>query len=95
MYESAHSWSLPSHMYMVSAWAADCTNPQDPMSCVGTDMPRKRTAANPTPFAWTDLTWLLHRYHVSWGYYLDHGAQTPADPAGVPAIWNVLPGSPT
>ena len=92
MYESAHSWSLPSHMYMVSAWAADCTDPQDPMSCVGTDMPRNRTAAHPTPFAWTDLTWLLHRYHVSWGYYLDHGAQTPADPAGVPTIWNVLPG---
>jgi phospholipase C len=62
------------------------------MSCVGTDMPRNRTAADPTPFAWTDLTWLLHRYHVSWGYYLDHGAQTPADPAGVPTIWNVLPG---
>jgi len=62
------------------------------MSCVGTDMPRNRTAAHPTPFAWTDLTWLLHRYHVSWGYYLDHGAQTPADPAGVPTIWNVLPG---
>jgi phospholipase C len=92
MYESAHSWSLPSHMYMVSAWAADCTDPQNPMSCAGTDMPRNRTAAYPTPFAWTDLTWLLHRYHVSWGYYLDHGAQTPADPAGVPTIWNVLPG---
>src|SRR6202035_2117085 len=27
-----------------------------------------------------------------WGYSLDHGAQTPADPAGVPTIWNVLPG---
>ena len=53
MYESAHSWSLPSHMYMVSAWAADCTDPQDPMSCVGTAMPRNRTAARPTPFAWT------------------------------------------
>jgi len=92
MYESAHSWSLPSHMYMVSAWAADCRDPLNPMSCVGTDMPRNRTARNPTPFAWTDLTWLLHRYHVSWGYYLDHGAQSPADQAGVPKIWNVLPG---
>src|SRR5689334_2170740 len=92
MYESAHSWSLPSHMYMVSAWAADCSNPQNPMSCVGTDMPRNRTAADPTPFAWTDLTWLLHRYHVSWGYYLDHGAQSRADQSGVPKIWNVLPG---
>src|SRR5690242_5649862 len=52
------------------------------MSCVGTDMPRTRTAAHPTPFAWTDLTWLLHRYHVSWGYYLDHGAQSRTDQPG-------------
>jgi phospholipase C len=91
MFESAHSWSLPSHMYMVSAWAANCRS-SNPMSCVSNDMPRNRTAANPTPFAWTDLTWLLHRYHVSWGYYLDHGAQSPGNAVGVPAIWNVLPG---
>ena len=92
MFESDHSWSLPSHMSMVSAWSADCANPANPMSCVGTDMPNNRTPANPTPFAWTDLTWLLHKDKVSWGYYLDHGAQSPAHPAGVPAIWNALPG---
>jgi phospholipase C len=92
MFESDHSWSLPSHMQMVSAWSANCSNPAVPMSCVGTDMPRNRTAANPRPFAWTDLTWLLHMNHVSWGYYLDHGAQAAGHPAGVPAIWNALPG---
>jgi len=27
MYESDHSWSLPSHMNMVSAWSANCSNP--------------------------------------------------------------------
>jgi phospholipase C len=91
MYESVHSWSLPSHMYEVSAWSANCTNPQKPMSCTNTDMPKNRTTADPTPFAWTDLTWLLHKNHVSWGYYLDHGAQ-PGSPNGVPTIWNVLPG---
>ncbi len=44
------------------------------------------------PFGWTDLTWLLYKHHVSWGYYLDHGAQTATNPKGVLPIWNVLPG---
>jgi len=92
MFESDDSWSLPAHMELVSAWTANCSDPANPMSCVGTDMPRNRTAANPRPFAWTDLTWLMHRNNVSWGYYLDHGAQSAANPAGVPAIWNAVPG---
>jgi phospholipase C len=92
MFESAHTWSLPSHMFLVSAWAATCKNPANPMSCTGTDSPANRTASNPMPFAWTDLTWLLHKNNVSWGYYLDHGAQSASNPGGVPAIWNVLPG---
>jgi phospholipase C len=90
MFEPVHSWSLPSHMYEVSGWSAKCTS-NDPASCTGTDEPANRTPTNPTPFAWTDLTWLLHKNGVSWGYYLDHG-QAPANPAGVPTIWNVLPG---
>jgi phospholipase C len=92
MIESDHSWRLPAHMFMVSAWSANCSKPADPMSCVGTNQPRNRTTAQPRPFAWTDLTWLLHAYHVSWGYYLDHGAQSATNPSGVPTIWNPLPG---
>jgi phospholipase C len=91
-FESEHSWSLPSHMSLVSAWAANCSNPAKPLSCVGTDQPRNRTVTQPRPFAWTDLTYLLHAYHVSWGYYLDHGAQSATNPQGVPTIWNPLPG---
>ena len=90
MFEPVHSWSLPSHMYEVSAWSAKCTNKR-PASCTGTDEPGNRSATNPTPFAWTDLTWLLHSNGVSWGYYLDHGKATD-HPGGVPTIWNVLPG---
>src|SRR6185312_10823191 len=26
-------------------------------------------------YAWTDLTWVLHRAHVSWRYYLAIGAE--------------------
>ena len=91
MYEDVHSWSFPMHLYMTSGWSADCKVPSDPMSCVSTDEPVNRSPSDPTPFAWTDLTYLLHKNHVSWGYYLDHGAQGTGNP-GVPPIWNPLPG---
>ncbi len=29
---------------------------------------------------------------MSWGYYLDGGAQQPGKVGGVPSIWNPLPG---
>ncbi|HEX6932625.1 MAG TPA: alkaline phosphatase family protein [Streptosporangiaceae bacterium] len=92
MFESANSWSLPAHLFEVSAWSARCRVPSRPMTCTGSNNPVRRSPANPVPYAWTDLTWLLHRKHVSWGYYLDHGAETSTRRAGVPRIWNPLPG---
>ncbi len=74
MFESVHSWSFPSHLYLVSGWSADCTNPQQPLTCKSAVMPKDRTQKKPTPFGWTDLTYLLAQHHVSWGWYLDHGA---------------------
>jgi phospholipase C len=42
-------------------------------------------------YAWTDLTWLLHRQNVSWGYYI-HQGQPPEPPwSDTPEIWNPLP----
>ena len=91
MYEAPHSWSLPAHLYEVSGWAANCSS-KNPMSCVSDSMPRNWSASDPTPFSWTDLTWLLHKKHVSWGWYLDHGAKSKSNPTGVFTFWNVLPG---
>ena len=34
MFAPADSWTLPAHLFLVSAWAAHCTDPHDPMSCV-------------------------------------------------------------
>jgi phospholipase C len=92
MFESVASWSFTSHLSMVSAWAAKCPRTTDPMSCTSDLMPRDRTDTVPQPFAWTDLTWLLHAHNISWGYYLDHGAQTTTNPNGVPKLWDVMPG---
>jgi phospholipase C len=74
MFESIHSWSFPSHLYLISGWSADCTNPEVPTTCQSTVDPKNRTAKNPTPFGWTDLTYLLAKHHITWGWYLDHGA---------------------
>jgi phospholipase C len=92
MFESVASWSFTSHLALVSAWAAKCPNTQNPMSCQSDLMPRDRTAGDPEPFAWTDLTYLLHAHNISWGYYLDHGAQSTTNPNGVPKLWDVMPG---
>jgi phospholipase C len=92
MFESDASWSFTSHLAMVSAWSAKCPDPTNPMSCKSDLLPRDRTTNVPEPFAWTDLTYLLHKDNVSWGYYLDHGEQSTTNPNGVPKIWDVLPG---
>ncbi len=91
MYESEHSWSLPAHLSLVSGWSAICKN-ANPMSCSSSDSPVTRSPSDPTPYSWTDLTYLLNKFGVTWGYYLDHGAQTTAHGPGVPPIWNALPG---
>ncbi len=74
MFEGLSSWSLPSHLWLVSAWSANCATANDPMSCVSAAMPEDQSLKNPTPFAWTDITYILDVAHVSWVYYLDHGA---------------------
>jgi phospholipase C len=91
MFEPVASWSLPAHLYMVSAWSAECADQKEAASCQS-DVARKHAENElDTPFAWTDLTWLLNRHHVSWGYYLDGGPKEAGNKNGVPPIWNVLP----
>ena len=93
MFEAPGSWSLPSHLYEVSGWSARCT-PGKPMSCRGSNMPPERRPSDPVPFAWTDITWLLHRHHVSWSYYLNGGPVTLnlGNPSGTSIHFNPLPG---
>ena len=66
---------------------------------------RRRARRDPTAtrrYAWTDLTYLLHAHHVSWGYYVAAGTQPDCDDGAdrLPAtpaerertrIWNPLP----
>jgi phospholipase C len=75
MYAPADSWTLPAHLFLVSAWAARCSNPHDPMSCSSNlelpDEANVMRAHQDVPiWAWTDITYLLNRENVSWGYYV-------------------------
>ena len=87
MFEPNRSWSLPAHLYMVSAWSALLHEARRP-----DELPQRHHAARGQPpnhggvrdrrrsirrshFAWTDLTYLLHRDHVSWGYYIEQGTR--------------------
>src|SRR5215813_6451377 len=92
MFEAAGSWSLPAHLYAVSAWSAKCRDHDKPMSCVNSSNPPGRKQGKAIPYAWTDITYLLHKNHVSWRYYLDHGAVSVHHQDGVWYIWNVMPG---
>jgi phospholipase C len=109
MFESVKSWSLPSHLYLVSEWSATCSVPNDASTCQsdpanppGLRAQQPRASKDRPDYPWTDITWLLHAYNVSWAYYIAPGTQPdcyddgetcnplPQD-ATTPQIWNPLP----
>ena len=93
MFEPNASWSLPLHLFMVSAWSARCTRHNDPNSCTNAnsqsskdsppDVHPLRPAKNGPIYAWTDLTYMLHAAGVSWGYYVAAGTQPDCVSGGV------------
>jgi phospholipase C len=114
MFSSTNSWSLPSHLYGVSGWSAQCSSGTKPNSChsdqrlVMPNGPSGYVGSRPKRhpkrlYAWTDLTYLMHRSHVSWGYYVTRGTQPdcsdgdavtcklPEQGPRTPGVWNPLP----
>ena len=63
MFAPADSWTLPSHLFLVSGWSALCPDTTDPMSCRSDLDLKGRHRAVPlrqSPiYAWTDITCLL------------------------------------
>ena len=114
MFEPNASWSLPEHLFQVSEWSAACTAHNRPGSCRNALEQPGPTPPNGSPlrpsnkartpiYAWTDLTYLLHKHHVSWGYYVVAGTEPDCQNnaaitcapvkqnARTPGIWNPLP----
>ena len=109
MFQADASWSKPSHLYLVSNWSATCTATGDPSSCHNNDATGGSKARGGKAsvfadrglnYAWTDVTYLLHKNGVSWAYYVEDGTQpdctddtcvaAPQHPT-TPSIWNPLP----
>jgi phospholipase C len=104
LFEQITSWSFPSHVFLLSEWAASCTSPTNPMSCTGTPkmgFPGWKTWPAPNTLPWTDMTYLLYTHGVSWGYYNADGTQpvcastgctmAKATSQGTHIWWNPLP----
>jgi len=74
MFAPVDSWTLPSHLFLVSAWSAACTDRHDPMSCrtdINLSDSSLRWDYGERPlYAWTDITWLLDEQQVSWRYFV-------------------------
>jgi phospholipase C len=110
MFESSASWSLPEHLYAVSGWSAVCPHGDaNPLDCAGSlspVMPGHGWTGPIVPglatYAWTDLTYLLHRANVSWRYYVVSGYEPDCEVDEAvscarvtqnyrtPGIWNPL-----
>jgi phospholipase C len=100
MFQPNASWSLPEHLFLVSEWSARCSVHNNPSSCTNSLDQREHT---PGIFGWTDLTYMLHKSDVSWGYYLTTGREpdceddealscvAPPQSPTTPGIWNPLP----
>jgi phospholipase C len=113
MFQPNASWSLPEHLFQVSEWSAACTAHNRPASCRNAleqpgptppnGPPLRPSKAGAPIYAWTDLTYLLHKHNVSWGYYVVAGTEPDCEDnaaitcapvkqnARTPGIWNPLP----
>lgn len=106
MFESAASWSLPEHLFLVSGWSAACPfGDLNPLDCVGTlapNRPERAKEKESVTSSWTDITYLMYKAKVSWRYYVYEGSEpdcesdeaaacTPVTQGPTtPGIWNPL-----
>ena len=105
MFEPNWGWSLPAHLWLVSGWSAQCRNPFRASTCTTNltkpQKPLRRRPHGPI-YGWTDLTYLLHKYRVTWASYVEKGAApdcltgpiscyTRLKGPTTPGMWDPLP----
>jgi phospholipase C len=118
MFESDASWSLPAHLFEVSEWSPSAPESPAVRRQAHTALARCRASVQARlarerarlsrrvstnyNYAWTDISYLLHKDGVSWGYFITPGGQPDCDggnancssaplSVGTPDIWNPLP----
>ena len=97
MFAPSDSWTLPSHLFLVSGWSAFCSDPWDPMTCredvhLRDVVDPKHGWHRPVLWGWTDITYLLDRAGVSWAFYAGTNLCTsrPCPPKADTPIQDVL-----
>ena len=100
----ADSWTLPAHLFLVSAWSATLQQPARPDDVPLRPRAAERRGRQPAPrafpprvYGWTDITYLLHEHDVSWAYYVGDDTCVRPCPSqrattGPPPAQNPLPG---
>jgi len=103
MFAPTDGWTLPSHLFLFSGWAASCSDPLDPMTCrsnINLNKQSQRYHYGDAPvFGWTDITYLLDKADVRWNVFMGKGTclekpckRTPG-PYGITVVSkNPLPG---
>jgi len=103
MFAPTDSWTLPSHLFLFSGWAASCSDPLDPMTCrsnINLNKQSQRYHYGDAPvFGWTDNTYLLDKADVRWNVFMGKGTclekpckRTPG-PYGITVVSkNPMPG---
>ncbi len=100
LFEGVRSWSLPSHLDLVSEWSALCTDHNTALSC--TTAPNADFPIGDARYPWANLFHLLDAQNVMWKYYLGEGPEPDCadgaltcDPqvqtSTVASIWNPPP----
>ena len=77
MFEPHLGWSRPAHLAELgSGWSAVCKNPYLAVTCQESSTFNDVDNAWPhaPSYGWTDITYLLHKYGVSWRYYVATGS---------------------
>ena len=109
MFEPNWGWSLPAHLWLVSGWSAQCADPYRASTCTtnlsgpgrGPSATLRRHPHGPL-YGWTDLTYLLHKYRITWASYVEKGSSpdcltgpiscyTRLEGASTPGFWDPLP----
>jgi phospholipase C len=106
MFEPNRSWSLPQHLFLISEWSAVCgstVSSCDNNSSLSANQYLSAANNRTLAYRWTDITYLLHRFGVSWRYYVFKGTEPDCErdtqmtcsaksqSAKTPGIWNPLP----
>jgi phospholipase C len=97
-FEPNSSFGMPSLLYLLSGWSANCPIGSPPSRCRNEvqNLPQPpdhgTVETAPALFKWTDLTYLLHRAGVSWRYYLAKGNEPHCSD---PATYSCPPGRET